>query len=107
MPWLSLAGFCRAPVLSQLSVMFSTNDSNKDLEVILSTFVDNDKLERVLTPLNVERPCTKILINLKVVTICMKMTKFWDLHLGGGRLWDKVLESSPRKRIWGFWLAAG
>ena len=60
------------------------NNSSKYLEVIFSKFVDDSKLGRVMTPLRIERPCTRILTNLWVVSICLKKSKCWLLHLD----WD-------------------
>ena len=59
-----------------------TIDSNNNLEVILSKFVDNAKLGRVLNPLRVERPCTKVFTNLRVVNICTKQNKCWVRPVG-------------------------
>ena len=68
------------PVLFKVFI----NNSSKYLEVILSKFVDDSKLGRVMTPLRIERPCTRILTNLWVVSICLKKSKCWLLHLD----WD-------------------
>lgn len=79
-------------------------DSIEDLEVVLSKSVDRAKLGGVLNSLRVERPCTKIWTNLRVVPICMKKSNCWVLHLEWGnpgcmyKLWDQGLERSPAER---------
>ena len=103
-----LQGSVFKPVLFNVFI----NDSNEDLDVILSKFVDDAKLTGVLAPLRVERPRPKILTNLRVVTICVKKSKCWSCTWdgaapalctdGGMRGWG----AAPWKGIWGFWLAA-
>jgi len=67
--------------------------------------VDDAKLG-VLTPLKVERPCTKILTNSRPITICTKILPLrWGTPGCMYRLGDKGLESISAKIITG-WLAA-
>ena len=103
-----LQGSVFKPVLFNVFI----NDSNEDLDVILSKFVDDAKLAGVLAPLRVERPRPKILTNLRVVTICVKKSKCWFCTWdgaapalctdGGMRGWG----AAPHKSIWGFRLTA-
>lgn len=67
--------------------------------------MDDAKLG-VLTPLKVERPCTKILTNSRPVTVCTKILPLrWGTPGCMYRLGDKGLESISAKIITG-WLAA-
>jgi len=81
-----LQGSVFKPVLFNVFI----NDSNEDLDVILSKFVDDAKLAGVLAPLRVERPRPKILTNLRVVTICVKKSKCWSCT------WDGAAPVPPR-----------
>ena len=78
-----LQGSVFKPVLFNVFI----NDSDKDLEVTLSRFVDDAKLGGVvLTPLRVERPCAWILTNSRVVSMCMKKSRRWFCTWDGASL---------------------
>lgn len=83
MAWLPLSGVLRGSVFKPVLFNVFINDSNEDLDVILSKFVDDAKLAGVLAPLRVERPRPKILTNLRVVTICVKKSKCWSCTWDG------------------------
>ena len=53
----------QSPILGPVLFSIFMVDSNKDVEVMLSKFMDDAKLGGVLTPLRVERPCIEIWTN--------------------------------------------
>ena len=72
MAWLPFSGVLQGSVFKPVLFNVFINDSNKDLEVTLSRFVDDAKLGGVLPPLMVERPRTKVLRDLRAVSVCTK-----------------------------------
>ena len=95
-----LSGALQGSIFKTVLFHVFINDSNKDLEVIRSKSVDDAKLGGMLPPLMVERPHTKVLRDLRAVSVCTKQRSAglcsWDgaaLALCTDR--NEGLESSP------------
>ena len=72
-------GFLRALCLDQVSLMFLSMTPRKILK-LLSEFGGDAKME-VLIPLWAVKPCTKVLMNQRVLAMCMKRSKCWILRV--------------------------